>query len=65
MFTELFLWFILQHCQRLDYVAMNGGITDKRRTGNDSERSGCSLIEVISRNLSGETEENYDNSQSR
>jgi hypothetical protein len=46
----------LSHCP--DYILSGDGMTDEWWTGKDLEGSGSGLIEIQSRNLSGDTEKN-------
>jgi hypothetical protein len=50
-------WLILRGCQYLNYVIV------KRLIGKDLEESDYGLIEALSRNLFGGSEENHGNPQ--
>lgn len=46
------------------YIVSNGMKTGESLIGNDVEGSGCDLIEALSRQFPGVTEENYETPQS-
>jgi hypothetical protein len=58
---KFFLYFILQRCQPLDYMASNGRIVDEWCNGKDLGGSDCCLIEVQSRHLPEGNSECHEN----
>jgi hypothetical protein len=59
LWSGIYEWGILRDCRSLDYIALNGTIVDEN--WEDLEGNGHGLIQKISQNFIGGTDENQRN----